>query len=318
MKRQEVIDVLRELTGREPAGQTINGWYTTHCPLAEWTHPSRRDRHPSFGVLLQEERESIFHCFTCGEKGRLSWLVRRYAHFSGEDFSHLLDEVELDEVIGGELPDIGGNYPTRKGDEKLQDPMPDDYFYVYDSAEGHPYLEERGINEHTARTLRLLVDPDDQGVERIMFPVHDHMGGLQGFTGRATNDRSVPRVRDYFGLPKRLLLLGSHRIWEPSRYVVLVEGLFDYARLVQLGLPAICSLHAGLTPSQAKILKKIERPVVVMYDNDDAGEKGRAEVKKALKDYLGLWKVRYPKGKGDPGELTRREVDKMLNERRLL
>lgn len=316
MKRQEVIDVLRELTGREPSGQTINGWYTTQCPLAEWTHPGRRDRHPSFGVLLQEDRESIFNCFTCGEKGRLSWLVRRYARFSGEDFSHLLDDVELDEVIGGELPDLQ-DYPTKKI-EKLADPMPDDYFYVYDSAAGHPYLEERGIDEHTARTLKLLVDPDDQGVERIMFPVFDHLGGLQGFTGRATNNRSVPRIRDYFGLPKRLLLLGSHDVDSRWKYVALVEGLFDYARLRQLGLPVVCSLHAGLTSNQAKILKLIDRPVVVMYDDDEAGRKGRAEVAKAVNLYLSLWKVRYPKGKSDPGELTRREVDKMLNERRLL
>ena len=314
MNRQEITDILSELVGTSVQGQLINGWVTTRCPLAPFTHATGKDAHPSFGVLVTEGRPSIFNCFTCKKRGPLVRLVEMMMEFTGEDFTHLVEEIDTTELLGAQVPEWGAH---GKDKEKLPDDLGEEFWEIYDSAAGHPYLRERRISDNVARKLRLMVDPDDHGVERLLFPVCQPAGGLQGFTGRAINDVSQPKVRDYFGLKKRLLLLGSHLV-EDAQQVILVEGPFDYARVHELGHAAVAALHSGLTPHQAKLLIRMGRPVVVMYDNDAAGEEGRKLVKKLVHPHVPLLKARYPEGAKDPGSLKASQLRRMLDTLRLL
>jgi DNA primase len=245
------------------------------------------------------------------------YLAKLMGEYTGEDFTHLSDEAEITEIIGSQAQEwekLRGNV------EKLPDPVGPEYWDVYDEAEGHPYLRKRGIEDSTAELLRLKIDPDDHGVERVLFPVCQLDGGLQGFTGRATNDISEPKVRDYFGLNKRMLLLGADLANQQDKTarLVLVEGPFDCARLWQYGVPAVAALHSRITSAQAKILKKLKRPVVVMLDNDVAGRNGTIEVKRLVHGHIPLLKVRYPEGVKDPDGLTEIQLRRMLDSTRLL
>jgi hypothetical protein len=276
----------------------------------------------SFGVKINHEDVSKFNCFTCKQKGTISWMLERLSEFNGEDYFGLVDEVKTDEALGTSLPSWQNRHRSDTDHDPLGVPVSDDYLDIFDDAAGHPYLKKRRISDRTAEALDLRVDPDNRGDERILFPVFSVDGGFYGYTGRATNRDVEPRIRDYFGLPKRKLLLGAEFLRDDDTRIILVEGLFDFAKLFQYGYPVVAAMHSSITPQQARILKDLNKPVVVMFDNDKAGVEGAKFVGKEIRKHVPTFKVRYPKrfdfGEGDPGVLTQKEVARMLDEVRLL
>jgi hypothetical protein len=138
------------------------------------------------------------------------------------------------------------------------------------------YLRSRGITRATVVKLGLLYDPKQS---RILFPVRGRENELYGFTGRrilpATKEE--PKVRDYHGLPKRDLVLGAHR-WRVNKPLIIVEGLFGYAWLHQIGVEEHANIGAllgsAMTPEKAAMVRNFDEPVYLLLDNDEAGEIG--------------------------------------------
>ncbi len=329
MDRPEIKQIVREVFGPNTPMTDTERWVSIPCPLSPWTHARGQDLHPSAGISIKSDGQpSIFNCFTCHSRGTLSWLLRKYSEYSGEDWLNYASSLERGEFFGGAIPSWGSSV--------LDDPPPkpidkEKYFDLYDSAEGHPYLAERGIADEAVRRMELLHDPgDSRGDERIMFPVYGLDGLLYGFSGRAVRPTVVPKVKDYYGLPKRSLLLGAHLVNPSSQYVILVEGLFDYAKLVTYGFSALAFMGSYLTEAQAEIVKEIGKPVYFFHDDDPPGLDARDRARELLWRYLPLMKVRYPSdptvetaGGGfrppkDPAELSEKQVKKMINNSRLL
>lgn len=330
MDADGINQVLREVFGS--GGKTINGWVSIRCPLAKYQAEHRHgfDSRESAGVSVNPTGTSIFNCFTCGNKMPLHALLRKYSNFTGEDLDDLIEELEEESYLGPrELPEWERVHET----EELVALDSDLYLDLYESAENHPYVASRGISPETARKLRLMVDPRDpaDNEERILFPVFGPKGELYGLSGRATSDSARLKVRDYFGLKKAACLLGSHLI-DPKKhkYVLAVEGLFDYANCWQCKQPGVAVMHSTMTEKQAAILRDIGLPVYMFYDDDLAGTKGVNSAGIALERYLPVMKVRYPKvwikskkdkygghWLKDPGELTSEEFSSMIADARL-
>lgn len=196
------------------------------------------------------------------------------------------------------------------------------YLDLYDPAEGHWYLRQRGITDYAARTAELMVDPEDsQRAERILFPVFGRNKELYGFTGRAVLDSIVPKVRDYHGLPKKDVLLGIHLLMDDDAYVVVVEGLMDYATLVDYRQPVVASLHAGITSGQRALLLAIGKPIVWMFDKDEAGIAATEAAIKSIGNHLPMTRAVYytkvlPRSAGrqkrDPAMCSRPEIEQMI------
>lgn len=318
MDRAEIRELLKEVLG--PNTQLIDHtkWVSLCCPLAPWTHPGGKDSSPSSGVSIKEDDISIFHCWGCGSKGTVPWLLKELEKYTGDDHGKLIKSLEHGEYLGGALPEWGAKKP--KVEERILD---DEYLNLYDSAVGHWYLRDRGILRSTARDIGLLLDPSDSsGDERILFPVFNLRRQLVGMTGRAVLDGVEPRVRDYHGFQKANSLLGIHLIDPEDTEVVVVEGLFDFAMVYQYGYSVVAALHAGLTEGQARLLREVGRPVVLMYDNDAAGAAGTETAIQLLKRHVPVSKAKYyPRGavggrKGrcpkDPATCTMDEVDRMV------
>lgn len=328
MERNEIKGLIKEIAGPNVEIKDAGKWVSTHCLFAQWRHERGSDRNMSFGILENQHGDSVFNCFACKARGTLHDMLVMLEEYTGENYEDLLDEVVASESLGGSIPEWGSRKSGRsKG--KLGEPLDEELIDIYDPAEGHPYLLKRGIGDEAARLMDLRVDPDDKNVERILFPVYRGKD-FYGFTGRAVDDSAALRIKDYFGLPKSHLLLGSQLVSSDDRYIILVEGLFDYAKLIEYGYPALAVMHSSLTEHQAKLLKLFSLPVYVMFDNDKAGRDGTLAVKKALYGHVPLMKVRYPnrmvydKKAGvkrqvkDPGELYDEEVSHMVEDARLL
>lgn len=336
MNHQGVKDTIRIVNGPN-ARIAYNGpWVQTTCPFAPWKHKNGTDRTPSFGIIGKENEVSIYHCFTCKSRGTVAMLYEQLGELRGIDYSEHIRDAEVSEILG---PNVGSweNTGKKKRADLLGEPISDELLLIYDNATDREssarYLAERGITRRLADALPILFDPDDgHGVSRVLFPVRDIDGRLHGLTGRAIRHRVEPRIRDYYGLPKRQLLLGAHRSGRARRGhtrepVVLVEGLFDYAKVTQAGFLAVAAMHSGLTEAQAEILHATGRPVIVMFDDDIAGQKGKAEIARAYGRTLPLLHVRYsliaePDDEGytglDPGKLNSREIMAMVEDCRVL
>lgn len=329
MNSKDILDVLREVFGRNLKAEVTSRWVRIPCPLAPWTHQKGRDNNPSAGISVSPSSTSVFTCFTCGNAAPFHAMLKRYAGFSGEDLGALVDELEEEAYMGPrQLP--GWDEPRFAEGRELHPLDKAVFMDLYDPAAGHPYIASRGVDEETSGLLQLMVDPEDpqDGEERILFPVMGPDGALYGFTGRATNPGARLKVRDYHGLPKANCLLGAHLFQGPNRpeFVMVVEGLFDYANAWQCGYPAVAAMHGTLTEPQAQILRDIGLPVYLFYDNDDTGRKGTTEAAALLRQHLPVNRCGpYPKVKieddsaqgwhwlKDPGELLTEEFEDMIN-----
>lgn len=329
MDREGIHDFIKEIAGPNAVIVDHDRWVSTHCVLAPWTHERGTDRTPSAGISINEDGSSVYNCYACCTRkrsGPLVWLLRELEKYTGESYKRLIKQIDTGEFLGGTLPEWGERRKTRRKQVRVLDK---EYLELFESAAGHPYMARREITDETIAYLDIVLDPEDShGAERIVFPVFTHKGELSGFTGRAVGKNVEPKVRDYYGLQKELLLLGSHLVRPEDEFVLVVEGLFDYAKTAQAGYPVVGTMHAGLTPYQLQVLLDLGKPVILMYDNDSAGERAKDVAIDMLRPYLPVSYCRYPKksrvlvgGKWgipkDPASMRDQDLDAMVGKARI-
>lgn len=331
MNLEGLTQVVKDVFGNVPV-EVINGWLSMQCVLAPWTHQTGKDSKKSAGISIHDNAVSVFSCFTCGNKMPIHGMLRKYAGYTGEDLDDLIEELEEQAYLGPrEMPEWG---ETRHAlVDELVPLKASVYLGLYDSAAGHPYLVERGVSDATANKLQLMLDPCDpaDGEERVLFPVFGPTGELYGLTGRATHAGARLKVRDYFGLKKAACLLGVHLVAsENPDKVLVVEGLFDYARGWECGYPTVAVMHSTMTERQANILRSLSLPVYLFYDDDVAGDKGVKSAGGQLYKYVPVMETVYPEiwvedeetpenshWIKDPGELEAADFEEMIASSRL-
>ncbi len=332
MDRESIKTVVRDVFGMNTPMQDIGGWISMRCPLAPWTHATGHDGSPSAGISVQANDTSIFNCFTCKNTGPVHTMLSKYAGFSGENLDDLIEELEEEEYLGPRTMPTWDQLKTFSDEEVLMPLNEGIYMDLYESAVGHPYLAQRGIDDDTARKLELKFDNRDpsDGEARILFPVRGVDGLLYGFSGRAISSKARLKVRDYEGLKKALNVLGAHLAMDSNvESIQAVEGLFDYANMHQQGFCGCAVMHSTLTDPQAEIFRTIGKPVYLFYDNDKAGREGLLIASRKLQRYIPTMKVRYPQIEidddslrgfhmlKDPGELIADEIQDMITDCRM-
>lgn len=319
--------ILRKL-GIHDLKRQRSGWLDFHCPLAPYTHASGTDRSMSAGAKINDSGLSAWVCHACKHHGRISSLVRQVARFTGKTITGLAMEADLAETLPALSADFG-DFET-SGNEESQSPLQDAAYSnlfpkAWDVPQAQTYLISRGISESTSQTLELVYD-DEQA--RILFPVRDYRNDLWGYSGRAIRPEIKPKIRDYYGLPKRKLILGEHR-WQQGKPTLIVEGLFGYAHLVEQGVESLCNVGATLgsvmTAEKAARLASWDTNVFLLFDNDEAGDVGlfgsflsngkrdpSSSAIQRLIGYVPVYVPSWPESKADPDQLTYPEVADML------
>lgn len=320
MNREDIHTFIKAASGSNAEIVDHKDWVNTPCPLAFATHDGGTDSSPSFGISI-DNLSSKYNCFTCGSKGTMTGLVKKLERLSGESYPLLEEYVEAEE-IGGIIPtwDMGEDH----NDEHNR--VSEDTIYMYDTIDHHPYLDLRGFPAGVAELAGIRIDYKDEeidGRERLLFPVYSITGGekrFMGFTGRATDDNKILKVKDYYGLKKSEALLGIEYIKPEHKFIVTVEGLFAYLRLRQYGVPVVAIMGSNMSVDQANMLIEFGKPVYLMFDNDKAGFKARLDAKLLLRDHLPVFTVKYPKGTDglDPDDLYEEEIGLMLREAELV
>lgn len=246
--------IKRVLTG---AGITVENEvdsdYIIFCPF----HPNHRT--PAGEV---DKNTGIFYCFSCQHITDLIGLVMHTTartYFESARYIKSKEEnIDLEKQINQQLfvkPDyvqFDEVLIKRLNTQALETPRAVNYFYG------------RRITEVSMKKFHLgYSDKQDM----VTVPVHSPDGMCVGFVGRSVEGKEFKNTP---GLPKSKLLFNLHRT-KNSDKVYIVESSFDAIRLDQVGLPAVATLGANISNTQVELLKKYFNNIIVIADNDEAG-----------------------------------------------
>ena len=295
VKRSNPIAEVARRHGIELRGQGKR--LTARCPFHE-------DRTPSFCVYPETES---FHCFGCGAAGDVIDFIRRT-----EGLSFREAVLRLGGGAAGGTPAAAHPPPVRAHPPEATDQAPvlslDDRLILtaacelyhetlFDTPGALRYLDERGVQLWVAKRCRLGTSDGRRLVpylkrRRLSLKRAGELGllfrsGDEAMTGRIVipelRGRALrldgrPRAgrRRRAEVPRALAPEAAARLRaRPATHLFLTEGPFDWLTLTGWGLPA-CAL-LGTQPGRG-VLRLLERArsVVLVMDNDEAGQRRRA------------------------------------------
>jgi len=150
---------------------------------------------------------------------------------------------------------------------------------------------------------------------RIMFPIHNDVGEVIGFSGRLLkNEEGAAKYLNSPETPlfrKGNVLFGLHkskRALIEANSAIVCEGQIDLISLFEAGITNVVAPQGtAFTENQARILKRFVDEVVLCFDSDAAGAKAAERSLDALlQNDLIVRVVELPRGE-DPDSLVRRE-----------
>lgn len=321
MKQEKVIEILKKMGSRSITLISNGERIRCSCPLGRWLH-TFNDRIPSFYIMAKEGEPNIYHCFGCGIKGgNISSLISTYLKYNPSqiELTKYLDEFATEEIwtsIKGikmnldyfkkfdSLPDNNIKEPQTFSEECLKSflPLPPNYY------------QARGLTAETVSTFELCYDNIE---ERIVFPVRDIKKRLVGLIGRSVRDDKLPWY-NYWNFKKSQFLYGIHLFDKNIKRMVIVEGAFDVLKLYQYGIKnTFAIMGSSVSEEQLKLITRKGYSIYLFPDGDNAGYRWVEEVHRNLRGKALLLLVEPIKQK-DPDDLTKQEVEELLNKAVLL
>ncbi len=114
--------------------------------------------------------------------------------------------------------------------------------------------------------------------DRLMFPILNPMGEPVAFGGRII-EQGEPK---YLNSPETPVFVKGKILYglaQTARYIrtedqaIIVEGYMDLVSLYQAGIRnAAATMGTALTPDHGKLLKRMTKNIVVLFDGDSAGQ----------------------------------------------
>ena len=162
----------------------------------------------------------------------------------------------------------------------------------------------------------------DTFINRIVIPIENLKGEVVGFTGRIFNgeDNTAKylNTKETEIFKKSSLLFNYHNAKNYIRdrkSVIVVEGNMDAIKMSAKGFKNVVALMGvALSKEQIDILKRLKVPVMLMLDNDNAGEEATIKNGESLINSGVDTKVVRLSGAKDPDEyLEKFGIDAMQN-----
>jgi DNA primase len=297
-EKLDVVEFLKGYLPLTPAGKNFKAL----CPF-------HKEKTPSF--MVSPERQT-WHCFGCNLGGDIFAFLMRYENLEFGEALRILAEkagIELKRVSPAEYKYVGLLYDLNEAAKKFFQKR------LEESLIAKKYLAERGLkketieefeigfapNEPDTLTIHFLNagnSPDDllraglsfkteRGMQldrfrgRIMFPIHNHVGKVVGFTGRILPQLETAEIGKYVNSPetpifqKSKLLYGffkTKNFIREAGSAFLVEGQMDFLMSWQAGVKnVIASSGTALTPDHLRVLRRLTDQLVLSFDSDAAG-----------------------------------------------
>ncbi|MDY3133152.1 MAG: DNA primase [Campylobacter lanienae] len=296
--------------------------------------PFHNDKHPSMSI---SPSKGIYHCFSCKAGGDAIKFVMEYEK---------LGYAEAIEKLAS-IYNVSLEYTSSKSelkvDKKILENLNLHYkTLLYKNSEALNYLKHRSITDSiiekwelgwaasSQNTLNLLqnegIEPkealevgaikeNENGyyasfINRITFPIYNHLGSLVGFGGRTISDNPAKYINSpqsqifdkskiFYGYDK-----AKSEIYR-SQSMVICEGYMDCIMLHTAGVNnAVAVLGTALTQKHIPLIKRGDIKVTLSFDSDAAGVNAAFKSSKLLVEHQIDGKVVLISGGKDPAELV--------------
>ena len=290
------------------------------CPM----HKGGQEMKPSCGITTRDIvqggktiKAGTVHCFTCGYVASLEemistlfgkndfgafgveWLKKNFITVNYEDRKPLeLDMSRVSKTVKKEIQYVS--------EEEL-----DSYRYI------HPYAYKRRLTDEIMETFDVgyddafiltAKDGREFKLRCLTFPVRDITGGTL-FIAR----RSVDTKFFYYPTGVEKPVYGIYELSKVDPYpseIIICESMLNCLTCWVYGKYAVALNGTGTQPQLNQLRKLPCRKFILGLDPDNAGNRGREKIKKALgKDKI-ITELIIPDGK-DINDLTKDEFDSL-------
>ncbi len=172
----------------------------------------------------------------------------------------------------------------------------------------HPFFTERNFDEQEI-LHQFGIKYQERGLwyGMVTIPLHNRDGAFVGYLGRRVTRLEWGKFKIQKGLQRSKILFNLHRV-DLNSTLFVVEGPFDVVRLYQAGYAnAVALLGSQFSDFHYEVLKNA--PLILLLDQDEAGNKVAHQIKKRIKQAV---KIDLPEK--DPAEMSAEKLRTFLQE----
>lgn len=329
---KEKIDIVEFIGQYIPLTKSGKNWKAL-CPF-------HKEKTPSF--MVSPERQS-WRCFGCGASGDIFTFLMKYENLEFGEALRILAEkagIELKKISPQEYKYIGLLYELNDLAKKFfieqLGNQKNALNYVLGRGLKKETIEEfeigfapGGQDELVVYLINLGYSPEDilrsglafknergqirdRFYNRIIFPIHNHLGKVVGFTGRILPEFEDSNLGKYINSSESPIFKKSkilYGFWKSKNFIreknsaFLVEGQMDFLMSWQAGVKNVCATSGtALSEDHLTVLRKITDNLIISFDNDEAGwEAGEKAIDLASRFDFGVKVALFDKFK-DPAE----------------
>jgi 5S rRNA maturation endonuclease (ribonuclease M5) len=279
------------------------------CP----SHSGGQERKASCGISTEQKQtmsgETVpvgtVHCFACGYKASLAQMVSFV--FEKRDGGAFGTQWLLEHFGAMEIEDRKMlTLPNMNRDSKVLESVSEEELESYRYT--HPYTVKRKLSHD-------IVDKFDVGYDKatdsITFPVKDEHGIVRFVQRRSVKVKSFQNESK---VEKGSVVYGLYAVMRTkAKEVYVCESIIDCLTLWSVGYPAIAIMGATATQRQIElVIKSGVRSIILALDNDEAGRKGRAFLRKQLANHMIVSELVIPSGLKDVNEMSAEQLENPL------
>lgn len=315
LSREQVVTTVEKLSELKMLrkNKISNNWYSCYCPF----HADGNEKKPAFGVLLEDQYKAgqnypagWCHCFACGyvktlpemitdllklhqvSLGGFDWLKENIPGFEAEyEFDFLIPE--------GLMNAVSSHFAVADMKSKVERPVQHvseeellKYRYTV------PYMYERKLTDEIIERYDIGFDPNfilpgrKKPTPCITMPVHDEFGQVLFFCRRSIEGKM-------FNYPTDVVkpVYGLYQLPKNCKSVVICESILNALTAVSYGYCAVALLGTGNAYQISQLMRLGVQEFVLCLDPDEAGRRGTAKLKKALRSVALVWVMTLPEGK---------------------
>ena len=339
-QKTNIVDVIRDYIPLKQNGKNFSGI----CPFHD-------DHSPSLKVSPEKQ---MYKCFTCGNAGNVFNFVMEFEKIS------YIEAVKKVAEKQGIFLDIQTNTKVQKKEDnerlyKIYDIACKFYQNNLNTEYGKDakkYLSSRNLDENIIKEFNIGLSfndselynilskkgfKDDEIIEsalcyksknqmidvyknRIMFPLYDLEGRVNGFSGR---EYLVKTPNKYINTPETKIfkkgeLLYNYHIARPlarkEKSIIIVEGFMDVIRLSTIGIKnVVATMGTAVTKFQENTIRRMAPNIILMFDGDKPGIDAASKYLTNYSDNQDNIKIVTLEDNLDPDEyIINKGKDKML------
>ena len=232
--------------------------------------------------------EGKWICYTGCGAGSIFTLVKRM-----KDLSTAQTEDYMEAHGGYKLPNISELFYEKPSEEDIMAPLPEVPF-PFEMGRVPKWIYGRGYNVETLLRWEVGVDTN----AGLAIPIRDASRRMVGWLVRKRVGE--PKYLYLPDMKKSRVLYGEYQLPAEVDTLYVCEGSLDTMWLDQLGYNVVGLLGASISEAQVRRIANLRaKKVVLVLDNDDAGENGTRKALTKLREYGIVKYVKLPKHVND-------------------